>query len=167
VAAVTLPAPVAEAVAAVRALARGCPEYWVVGGSAAAVLHGVPADPGDLDLETGAAGAVALSALLGGEIIRPVRFSSTGAVRSHYGQHRLGATVVDVIGDLEIRRPDGSWTSPIEIAAERAWVPFLGEPLPVLSLPALYRRYVDLDRPAKAAAVRARLVGSAGQGTSG
>lgn len=144
----------ADVVAELRRRLRGCAANWVVGGSVAAVMHGVDLVPDDIDLETDADGAAELSALLSGEVVRPVRYSTAGTVRSHFGVHRLGTITVEVIGDLEILRPDGRWTPPIDIPRVRTWVGFRGEPLPVLSMTGLWRRYVDLDRPIRAAMLR-------------
>lgn len=88
-----------------RLEANGIP-YRVVGGTSVA-LHGVPVHVKDLDLETTAAGAYQIAALLGEYIERPVTFSESPVYRSYFGQFRIDGVLLEVMGDLERREGDG------------------------------------------------------------
>ena len=88
---------------------------WAITGSLAHRLHGVPVDVHDIDVLTDKTGAYKIAALFPSELVRQVQFRSTEIVRSHLGKLNLHGVTVEIIGDMETRRPDGSWEAPTEI----------------------------------------------------
>ncbi|MBO3747349.1 hypothetical protein J5X84_14830 [Streptosporangiaceae bacterium NEAU-GS5] len=131
-------------------------EPWVISGSAALALHGLPVTPADIDVESTAAGAGAIGVRLSAFEIQPVRFSGTILLRSHFGRFLVGGMPVEVIGDLRIRGRHG-WSEPF--GAGRAAVRVQTEfgPVPVAARDALAAQYAALGRPD-----RARLVSGEG-----
>jgi hypothetical protein len=97
---------------------RDLPEPWLVSGSTAVLLHGVDVKPGDIDVESTAAGARSIGARLQRYEEEPVIFRGTSVVRSHFGRFRISGIPIEVMGDLQIRMANG-WCEPFLTRHER------------------------------------------------
>lgn len=142
--------------AIVERLARE-PLVWTVTGSTSFALQGVAVPVGDIDLQTDAAGAYAIAHRFAAEITRPVQFSGTERIRSHYGALILDGVQVELMGALQKRLPDGSWEAPVDIAPHRRWVEVAGLRVPVLDLAYEERAYRLLGRTERADLLRRHL----------
>jgi SAM-dependent methyltransferase len=89
-----------------RALDETGTEYKVVGGAAAA-LHGVPIPVKDIDVETSAEAAYRFGERYAAHTVLPVSFREGELYRSHFGRFQFGEIVVEIMGALERRTPDG------------------------------------------------------------
>lgn len=127
---------------------------WVVTGSAGFALQGLPMRPNDIDLQTDAAGAHAIQAQYADLVSRPVVWSATDRIRSHYGALRITGVTVEIMGDIEKRRPDGSWERPAPLHQHRRFVSVGGLSVPVLDLAYKERAYHALGRRETAALLR-------------
>lgn len=108
---------------------------WAITGSVAFLLRGLDfSSPGDLDLQTDTAGAYEMERRLAEYVVRPVHFSEAGQIRSHFGALQIEGISVEIMGDIQHRRPGGTWTDPVDVAARRQWVEVGGLRLPVLPL---------------------------------
>lgn len=148
--------------AALRVICRlleGVPA-WAVTGSTALAAQGVPVQPHDIDLQTDTAGAYAIQEALTEFMVRPVAYSSTGQIRSHFGAAVVARTPVEIMGDVEVRRPDGSWRPSPDLTS-RLWVEAAGLRLPVLPLEHEYEAYRLLGRTDRAELLRPHLAGGA------
>jgi len=134
---------------------------WAVTGSVGLVLSGFDLDPRDLDLETDAAGAVAIGGRLAVETIEPVRLVAGERVRSHYGRFDVAGVPVEVMGDMSIRDAAGTWHPGLDFATDVEAVEWRGFTIPVVSLPAQLRMYEHLGRPERIAQLRHRLASGA------
>lgn len=133
---------------------------WAITGSIAFALRGLDfVSPGDLDLQTDAVGAYEIERLLAEYSVRPVRFSEAGNIRSHFGVLQIDGITVEIMGDIQHRRPDGKWTDPVNIVAQREWVEVEGLRLPVLSLEYEAEAYRRLGREETARRLRAWIEG--------
>ncbi len=147
-------------VAALRRLQarlRGQAVTWVITGSVGFALQGEPVQPGDLDVQTDAAGAAAIERLFAEHVVEPVRLRESERVRSHFGALRLDGVRVEIMGDLQQRGPDGAWEPPPDLARLRRWVERDSLLLPVLDLEYEYRAYLRLGRVERARLLRAWL----------
>jgi hypothetical protein len=132
---------------------RGLRHPWVISGSVAAGLHGVPVSPGDIDIESTAGGAVEIGLRLAEYTTDPVRWSSTESIRSHFGKFLIFGVPVEVMGDLEIRGP-GGWSAPFSAGAGPVLARTPVGPVPIASLAALIEQYRRLGRPDRAQALQ-------------
>lgn len=127
---------------------------WALTGSTGVALQGVPVDPDDVDVQTSADGAHAVADRLAGHVVDPVSRSEGDGIRSHFGRLSLEGVEVEVMGDLQKRRPDGTWEAPVDVTEHRQFVPFRGRRVPVLSLAYEARAYERLGRTERAALLR-------------
>ncbi len=107
---------------------------WVVTGSTAFALRGLPVDPADIDIQTDEAGAYEIEHRLRRFVVKPVAFSAAERIRSHFGELEIEGVRVEVMGDIEKQRADGSWEPPPDINAYKESVRAEGLRVPVLSL---------------------------------
>lgn len=122
---------------------------WALTGSLGMALQGAPVEPHDVDVQTDAAGAYEIERRLAAFVTRPVRFSATEAVRSHFGALRIGGLDVEIIGAIEKCASDGGWLGPPSLARIIRWVTVDDLQVPVLDLEyelAAYRTLGRLDR---------------------
>ncbi len=83
-------------------------------------------------------------------VTRPVAFSGTEAIRSHFGALVIEGIAVEIMGALQKRLPDGTWEDPVEVALHRRWIEVGGLRVPVLDLVYEARAYRVLGRTARA-----------------
>jgi hypothetical protein len=125
------------------------PVNWAITASCGLALQGVPVSVRDVDLATDRAGAYRLEQLFAEEMVRPVRFSGTDTVLSHYGAFTLRGYDFEIIGDAQYRDPNGSWEAPMDFTPHKHFLQVDGITLPVLTLEFEYESYVRLGRTAK------------------
>lgn len=129
---------------------------WALTGSVAFALRGIDVSPpGDIDVQTDAAGAYEMERLLAAYSVRPVQFSEAKRMRSHFGALQIEGVTVEIMGDIQHRRPDGTWTEPVDLPAQRQWVEVNGMRLPVLSLSSEAEAYGRIGREETARQLRA------------
>ncbi len=133
------------------------PVVWAITGSLGHALQGLPLTPDDIDIQTDAAGAYAIGRIFADRTSIPVRFVVSERVRSHLGALALGSVSVEIMGEVEKRLPDGSWTYPPALIEHRQFVDAGGRTVPVLSLAYEARAYEILGRTARADLLRAYL----------
>jgi hypothetical protein len=76
---------------------------------------------------------------------------------SHYGVLEVAGLEVELMGDIQHRLPDGSWSPAIDVSIYRRWVTWEGRQVPVLDLAYEAQAYAEIGREAKAALIRAAL----------
>ena len=107
---------------------------WVLTGSMAFALQGLPVTPDDIDVQTDEAGAYAIERLFAEDVVQPVAFSGTQRIRSHFGVLRIAGVVVEIMGDVEKRLADGRWQAAPNLNQHKRFVAVDGMAVPVLSL---------------------------------
>lgn len=129
---------------------------WAVTGSTALAAQGLPVEPHDIDLQSDAEGAYLVEKALAPYMVRPVAYSSTDRIRSHFGAATVCELQVEIMGDVEVRRPDGTWRPPPDMDS-RIWVETADLRLPVLSLEHEHEAYRLMGRSEKAEMLRRHL----------
>lgn len=127
---------------------------WVVTGSTAFALRGMPVSPRDIDLQTDCSGAYEIEQRLRQFVVRPVAFSTSERIRSHFGELKIEGVKVEIMADIEKLLPDGSWEPPPDL---RACMEFVGAEdmnVPVLSLGYEAEVYENLGRTERARLLR-------------
>jgi hypothetical protein len=148
--------------AALEVLARGLQDEtlpWALTGSAGHALQGINLHPRDIDVQTDAGGAYRIAERFAPHVRTPVKLRKTAQIRSHYGVLSIAGVTVEIMGDIEKRLPDGSWTPPPDLTAIRRYVNLAGLTLPVLDLAYEAEAYALMGRDERAALLRKWLRG--------
>ena len=124
---------------------------WVVTGSVGFALQGVPVSPSDLDIQTDEAGAYEIERLFSEFVVRRVALSTADNIRSHFGALLIDGVEVEIMGDIQKKRDDGSWDDPVDLDDHKRVVEIEGISVPVLSLEYERDAYKRLGRMDKAA----------------
>ena len=143
--------------AALRELGERAPPerfLWALTGSAAARLQGVDVPVGDLDVQTDRGTALAIVQAFEAHVVQPLYKRESAHIRSDFAVLTIEGIRVEVMGDLQKRRPDGSWEPPVGIAQHLRWVEWEGMQAPVLDLAYEASAYAALGRDERAALLR-------------
>lgn len=135
---------------------------WAVTGSVGLALQGVPLEPHDVDIQTDEAGAYRIAALFADHVVRPVAFSAKSNICSHFGALEIDGMQVEVMGDMQHRRRDGSWQEPPDLLRIKRYVDVAGMRIPVLSLEHERDAHAEMGRPERVAQI-ARVGGQRGR----
>lgn len=129
-------------------------EYpWIVSGSTAVQLHGIDLTPGDIDLESTADGAYEIGRRLEPYCQKPIAYSGTDVLRSHFGTFHIDSTTIEVIGDFTIW--DGTqWCPPFSAGRNRTLLSTGFGKVPVPSLQDLATQYERLGNHERASLIR-------------
>jgi len=119
---------------------------WAVTGSLSFALQGMPIEVHDIDIQTDEEGVYEIEQLFSEFVIRKVRFSSTGKIRSHFGALMIDGIKVDIMGDIQKKIEDGTWENPVDLKQQKSFVEIEGMHVPVLSLEYEYHAYLKLER---------------------
>lgn len=122
------------------------PIVWVVTGSLGFAVRGMDVVVHDIDVQSDREGAYRIEHLFQEFVIEPVRFSSTAAIRSHFGALLVSGIRVEIMGDIEKWTAGACWEPPVELERPREWVTAHGMDIPVLSLEHESRAYRTLGR---------------------
>jgi hypothetical protein len=133
---------------------RGSAVNWAVTGSLGFALQGVPVEPADIDIQTDEAGAYEIERRLSEFVVRPVAFSSAERIRSHFGVLVIDGVRVEIMGDIQKRREDSTWESPVDLQRHKRNVEVEGMSVPVLSLEYEREAYLRLGRTDRAEMLR-------------
>lgn len=136
---------------------------WAVTGSLGLALQGVPLEPHDIDIQADEAGAYRIAALFADRVVQPMAFSAKGNIRSHFGALEIDGMRVEVMGDVQHRREDGSWEPPPDLLSIRRFVYAAGMRIPVLSLEHERDAYAKMGRAERVAQV-SRVLEARGSG---
>lgn len=126
---------------------------WAVGASCSLALHGIDIEPHDIDIDTSAAGAYLIQEQCRDLLARPVQLVMSQQIRSHWGALVVDGVQVELIGEFQVRRGDGSWTLPPDVRQLRRWVTLGDLRLPVMPLPYVRDAYRLLGKTDKAALI--------------
>jgi hypothetical protein len=148
--------PIAAALHTLQAILADLSIPWMITGSAAGALHGVPMKPLNVDVETDERGAYAIERRLGDLVIEPItRRSEEAGISSSFGRFVTEGVTIEVMGGMRVRDPEGAWCGPYAIEDRVVTIDFEGAPLPVVSLEALEQLYTQLGWEEQASTVRA------------
>jgi len=124
---------------------------WVLTGSLAFALQGLPVTVDDIDIQTDEAGAYEIERLFSDSASRRVRFSATDKIRSHFGALIIDGIEVEIMGDVQKRLADGSWEAPVDLDRYKRFILFEDGQVPVFSLAYEREAYLKMGRVETAA----------------
>lgn len=130
---------------------------WALTGSTSFALQGIAVPIHDIDVQTDAAGAYRIAELFADALARPVMFSATERIQSHFGALVIGKVMIELMGAVQKRLPDGRWEAPIDVRAHQRFVRLAELTLPVLDLAYEEQAYRLLGRVDKAELLRRHL----------
>lgn len=123
---------------------------WAVTGSLGFALQGVPVQPHDIDIQTDARGAYEIERLLLEYLTEKVHFAQGNRVCSHFGAFEIDGIRVEVMGDIQKRCDDGTWSAPPDLKRHIHYQEIGKMTIPVLSLEYECQAYSQLGRDDKA-----------------
>jgi hypothetical protein len=123
---------------------------WAVTGSLGFALQGIPVSPHDIDIQTDKNGAYRIGDLLAEYVVEMVSYSSTDEVRSYFGVLSIGSIRCEIIGDIEKRLDNGTWSPAPDLRDHIHYVEVDKMRIPVLSLQYECQAYKQLGRYDKA-----------------
>jgi hypothetical protein len=127
---------------------------WVLTGSTAFHIQGLPFEPNDIDLQSTERGAYETESALTHERTIPVQLSQTTMIRSHFGRGRAIGWTIEIMGAVEKLDSKGVWTRSPPISQLRRWLSWRGISLPVFDLTYEAKAYEMLGRADRARLIR-------------
>jgi hypothetical protein len=132
----------------------GSSVVWVLTGSLSFAIRGMPFDVHDIDIQTDQSGSYEIERILHAYRHKKVTFVVGDEIRSHFGQLCINGVTVEIMGDIQKKRPDGSWEEAVDLERYRQYVKKNSMLVPVLSLEYEYHAYQLLGREHVAALLR-------------
>lgn len=134
---------------------------WAVGGSASLALHGLPVDPGDLDLLVDHVAAAELVEGLRGAVVSDELRWDRGDVRAvRRALALIHGVEVEILEGVEAVSPAGDVVLATPDLDHVDWIIVSGRRIPVLPLPAM-QALLDVTGDRERAAMVAKVVGPA------
>jgi len=130
---------------------------WALVGSLGLAVRGISTEPHDIDIITDEAGAYEMERLFSRFVKRRVELLTSERIRSHFGILEIEGVRVEIMGDFQVKLPDGSWENPPDLARHKQTVLVDDMQVPVLSLEWEYQASLKLGREEKAEMVMTRL----------
>lgn len=122
---------------------------WVITGSTAFIIQGIPLKPNDIDIQTDKKGAYQIEECFKEFVIEKVCFSSNGKISSHFGRLEIDGIKVEIMGDIQ-KYVNGIWEERVDLEKYKRYITLNGMKLPVLDLEYEYNAYMKLGRIEKA-----------------
>ncbi len=122
---------------------------WAITGSLGLALQGVPVAVRDIDVLTDETGAYEIERHFAEFVTQKVSLRADEKMRSHFGVLTIDGITVEIIGDVETRRPDGQWAGPRDLTQHTRPIHLGGMLVRVLSLEHEYEAYRRLGRTEK------------------
>jgi len=132
---------------------------WALVGSLGLALRGFPLEPHDIDIMTDREGAFEIQRVLSRSVIKPVALRISEKIRSYFGTLEIDGVKVEVMGDFQMRSPDGSWEEPVKLEFHKQHVSIDEMRVPVLSMEYEYEANLKLGRMDRASLLRDILKG--------
>lgn len=136
----------AETLAEVYDTLAGSTVNWVLTGSLSFAIRGMSFNVHDIDIQTDKTGAYEMEKIFAAKSYKKVTFVTGDMIRSHFGQLRINGVIVEIMGDIQKRRPDGSWEEPVNLERCKQFVKIEHMLVPVLSVEYEYHAYQLLGR---------------------
>ena len=131
---------------------------WALVGSLGLAIRGISTESHDVDIITDKAGAYEMERLFSRFVTKRVALRTSERIRSHFGILEIDGVKVEIMGDFQIKLPDGSWESPPDLARYLQTVQVDDMHVHVLSLEWEYQTSLKLGRGEKAEIVMTDLL---------
>ncbi|TYP47670.1 nucleotidyltransferase domain-containing protein [Thermosediminibacter litoriperuensis] len=122
---------------------------WVITGSTAFIIQGIPLKPNDIDIQTDKEGAYQIEECFKEFIKKKVCLSSNGKISSHFGCLEIDGIKVEIMGDIQ-KNINGIWEEPVNLERYKRYITIRDMKLPVLDLEYEYEAYLKMGRIEKA-----------------
>lgn len=122
----------------------------------------MPLEVHDIDLQITHAGAYCIQDAFVNHVVCPISFSSAERIRSYFGQLSLAGVRVEIMGNIEKKLPDGSWSQAPDLRSEAIVFRWNRLLIPVLGLQYEYEAYKLLGRDRAAASISRKLQDESG-----
>ncbi len=130
---------------------------WALTGSTSFNLQGINININDIDVQTDKNSAYKFEKIFRKYVIKPVKYSLTDKIRSHFGIFEIRGVKVEVMGDIQKRLPDDKWEKNKDLKNIIDFVNFEGYNIPVLNLAYEEKAYRILGRIERADLIKKHL----------
>ena len=127
---------------------------WALTGSAGLRLQGVDISVNDLDLQTDGEDVYVIEKKLDKFMKAGVHHWESEHTNSLHGQAVINGIMVELLGDIQHRQPEGAWEPPVDILSTRIWVTWREYRVPVFPLEFEAQAYSKMGRAEKAELIR-------------
>ncbi|AFK86138.1 MULTISPECIES: nucleotidyltransferase domain-containing protein [Thermoanaerobacterium] len=121
---------------------------WVITGSTAFAIQGIPFKPNDVDIQTDKEGAYKIEECFKEFVIAKVCFSSNGKISSHFGRLEIDGIKVEIMGDIQ-KNINGTWEEPVNLEKYKRYITLQDMRIPVLDLEYECEAYLKMGRVEK------------------
>lgn len=122
---------------------------WVITGSTAFAIQGIPLIPNDIDIQTDKDGAYQIEECFKEFIVRKVCLSSNGKISSHFGCLEINGVKVEIMGDMQ-KNINDTWEEPVDLEKYKTYITLQNMKLPILNLEYECEAYMKMGRIEKA-----------------
>jgi hypothetical protein len=130
--------------------------FWILSGSTSLFIQRVDIIPNDIDIVTNKDGVDSIDKILSDYCIQKPNYSSTKEYRSYYGKYLLNGIKVDLVGEFQYKKKDGTW-SEFRHTLEYFQKDYNGMSLLLLPLEEELKEYEELDKVEKVKKIKKRL----------
>lgn len=122
---------------------------WVITGSTAFAIQGIPLIPNDIDIQSDKDGAYQIEECMKEFIVKRICLSSNGNISSYFGCLVIDGIKVEIMGDIQ-KNINGIWEEPVDLKKYKTYVTLQGMKLPILDLEYECDAYMKMGRTEKA-----------------
>jgi hypothetical protein len=130
--------------------------FWILSGTTSLYIQGVDIKANDIDIVADKDGVDSLDKILSEYCIQKPEYSSTEEYRSYYGQYILNGIKIDLVGEFQYKKKDGSW-SDLRHRQKYFRKEYDGMSLLLLYLEEELKEYEELDKVEKVKKIKKRL----------
>lgn len=88
---------------------------YAIRGTASLLLQGCQMNVDDIDIVCDKKTALLSPSLIGEKYVtEQIKYSESPSFRSYFGKFLIDKVKIEVMGEWEIKRPDGTWTTPFD-----------------------------------------------------
>lgn len=122
---------------------------WVITGSTAFIIQGVPLEPNDIDIQADKQGAYQIEECFKEFVTSKVSLSNNGKISSYFGCLEIDGIKVKIMGDIQ-KNVNDEWEEPVDLRKYKKSIILKDMNLPVLDLRYEYKAYMKMCRIEKA-----------------
>lgn len=130
---------------------------YAIRGTASMILQGLDMNVSDIDILCDAETALSCNEVFGKYVIDEVSFKESNKFKSYFGKFKINNILVEVMGEWQIKKRDGSWSEPfngdqkvkINIEGQEVYITTLESELAVFSVMGRWTAYWKIKRQFK------------------
>lgn len=118
---------------------------YAIRGTASLVLQGLDMNVDDIDIVCSKDVALKINEILKEYLVVPVSYKESVKFKSYFGEFNIEGVKVEVMGDWQIKKPNGEWSS-IYNGSEHTLVTLGTATIPVTTVESELKMFSDMGR---------------------